>query len=438
MTKIEKAIKSNIYEKAMLFLVFVHCFTFIPFDYIGKATQLLFILGSLPILVTERKRIFKEFAITLLFLAIVSQILSWINSYVYLPEIANELPRIDRLTKLFSFIFIAYWLKGSVKNIYISWWLLVSGFIFTCFFQADFINELSQATKGIRVDFSIKNAQFTSMLSGLTLLISSFTLIEIIRKKPPFEVLKNHNRYIVIALTFLVMLISLALTLISQSRQVWLALLFVAFTIPMIALLVKNSIRKKYVILFYFVITSSILSLGNVDIVKNRLSLESKTVASLISGDWDNIPMTSIGIRVNSWIESTRWIKEHPIIGSDANAIKQVLTQSDKFSDILKEKFGHLHNYHIETLVAYGLLGLTIVYLLYYWVLRTLYDYNKVHSNKDYSDLVIFNITFVVFWFIINNFETFNGRSLGVYTHNIMLGGFYTFYLTEYLNKKGS
>ncbi len=54
-----------------------------------------------------------------------------------MPEFASAMPKLDRLGKLFVFFFIAYWLKGSLKNITFLWFFFIVGFLFAIIMNAD-------------------------------------------------------------------------------------------------------------------------------------------------------------------------------------------------------------------------------------------------------------------------------------------------------------
>ena len=422
------------YKKTMLIAVFFYALCLIPFPSIAKVVYSAFILGSLPLFYIHRNKVFKDPVILILILAIAIQILSWLNSIFYYPGFASGAPKIDRLAKLFSFFLLAYWLKGSSKNVYILWGCLILGFFFGSIIHTpDFFMEITNGYAGRRVDFGIKNSQFTSMFSGIAFLITLFFMRQLYKSKL-FLHSSNTLKVLSLSLLITVSFITVFLLITSQSRQVWLAIFITATLAPLFYLLSFKKSSKKTVFIGYLILSLSVLLVSQSDVIQQRSSGESGTFSSILSGDFDNIPMTSIGIRVNSWIEAASWVKKHPIIGTDSSSIAEVIQQSDKFSENLKGHFGHLHNYHIETLVAYGVIGLLIVYSLYYWVIRSLLISSRKNSNIE--AFLFFSLVFVTFWFVVNFFETFNARRYGVYAQNIMLAGFYTFYLTDSLNRE--
>lgn len=419
------------YASFMLFFTLAFSLLFLATPNVAKVFQVLLIVGSLPIFFYHRDTIFKDPMIKLLGLIIICQLLSWVYSIYYQPDIANSGPKIDRLAKLFSFVFIAYWLKGKISNVYFLWVSLVVGFVLGCIVQGDFIQEILLGFNGERVDFNIKNAQFTSMFAGISLLI----VIHLITQRQ--RLFSTYSEGIVFTLSAILVTLGGLLAfmiIITQSRQVWLALFVTALIAPLYTQYLYPSKKRKTIMASYLAIIILGFSLTQTNIVQERLARESQTIDAILAGDTQNIPMSSMGIRVNSWLEAINWIKKSPWVGHDNAAIGQVIQQSKLFTPELKLMFNHLHNYHIEVLVAYGFLGLTLVYLVYAWLIRSLMI--QKNQNSELTPLLLFSLIFVTYWFIVNCFETFNGRSMGVYVHNVMFAGFYTFYLTNALNNK--
>lgn len=358
-------------------------------------------------------------------------ILSWINSLIYYPELANSGPKIDRLAKLFPFIFMAYWLKGNTRYIYflLSFYLL--SIIIAFVLHPNFYNELVEGINGRRVNFGMKNAQYTSMFGGMGLITCLFALFHFMK----YKIIENSIfKYMSIITLILASLFFTILFIVSQSRQVWFALTVTTLLLPMLISLIYNTKVNKYIYLSYLVILSSIFFILQTDFVKKRSSDELETIETIIDGNFDEIPMTSIGIRINSWVEAYAWIKTNPIFGADENAISEVISRSPKFSKELKQKYQHLHNYHIETLVAYGLLGLLGLYAVYVWLLISLKKAQQFSPHA--KPFLLFASVFLTYWFIVNCFETMSGRGFGVFTHNIMFACCYTFYLTMSINEK--
>lgn len=441
MSILKNTFESKIYNNIMLLSVFMYTFCVIPFPELSDLFRAIFLTGSLGILYIHKKRIYKEPMVIILLMIISIQVLSWLNSLIYIPEFANSSPKIDRLSKLFIFIFMAYWLKGEIKNVYILWSCYVLGFLIGCIVHSDFINEFSSGLQGSRVDFNIKNAQYTSMFSGLSFIFCFFHFILFSFTK---KLTSNINiRVTASMLLFILSILFFTMIVISQSRMVWLAILITITSLPLLFSICSEKIKLKhslfgYVIIFIlmFFIIKEIAPM----IEKRSGQGDMQSIYKIIDLDTNNIPMSSVGIRLNSWIESIPWFNSHPILGLDSNTPGLIISQSKLFSERINENYGiikglsHLHNFHIEMLVSYGIIGLLLIYALYINLPRSLFSIREQLPN---ANLWIFlSLCCITYWLTINAFESFNSRNYGVYSHNVFFAGFYTFYLAIKLDLK--
>jgi O-antigen ligase len=169
----------------------------------------------------------------------------------------------------------------------------------------------------------------------------------------------------------------------------------------------------------YTLLAFVLFSVFQLESVRQRVLNESTVISTLIQGDLDNIPMTSVGIRVNSWLEASKWIAERPILGSDFNAISYVTRTAEKFQTEKLQGFGHLHNYYLEVWVAFGIVGLIFLAVFYREITVNVVN----HHGKEERYLLY---SFLIFWFIISMFESYNHKFLGLYVHTIILAGLYS------------
>ncbi|WP_122033318.1 O-antigen ligase [Aliivibrio sp. EL58] len=433
--------ESKTYSNIMLLSVFMYTFSVVPFPTISDIFRAVFIIGSLGIFYFHRDRIYKEPMVILLFLIILVQVLSWLNSLIYIPELSNSSPKIDRLGKLFLFIFMAYWLKGSIKNVYILWGCYIIGFLMGCIVHSDFIKEFSSGLQGNRIDFNIKNAQYTSMFSGLSFIFCFFHLILLSFTK---NLASNIKIRIIGSITlFILSVLFFTMIVISQSRMVWLAILITITLLPLLFSICSEKIKLKHTLFGYvviFILMFFIIKEIAPMIEKRSGQGDMQSIYKIIDLDTDNIPMSSVGIRLNSWIESIPWFNSHPILGLDSNTPGLIISQSKLFSERINENYGiikglrHLHNFHIEMLVSYGIIGLLLIYALYINLPRSLLSIREQLPN---ANLWIFlSLCCITYWLTINAFESFNSRNYGVYSHNVFFAGLYTFYLAIKLDLK--
>ncbi|KOO12664.1 hypothetical protein AKJ18_22760, partial [Vibrio xuii] len=282
---------------------------------------------------------------------------------------------------------------------------LIAGFVLTILYEGVYNHQFDQAIRWIRVDFELYNAQFTSMIAAIVIMVCLY-LISVVKK--------NKTNYVVVLLA--IILLSLWVLVISQSRQVWLASLIIIAAIPLI---LRKYISVKYNLAFYLILFVSVVGIVNTDFFQKRITPELGTIEKILEGDWENVPMTSWGIRFNSWVEASSWIKDSPIIGASKSAVRQVIQSSELFQSSARTRgFGHLHNYYIETLVAFGFVGVLFI-VSFYTVIS-----QNIMKHSDYSTKV-FYVCFLLFWLIINNFESFNTKGYGLYIHSIIIGSLF-------------
>ena len=427
----EKFYDSKKVKFFMCLLYFLYVFFFFVLPDLSKMFLTFFLLLSLPMFYFKFN-IFKFDPFFCFFLfAILVQIFSWCSSVIYFSEISNTFPKIDRLSKLFSFLFLSYWLHGCKRSVYLLLIFYVLAFILATVISDSFQKDFLRAFNGFRVDFDFKNAQFTSMLSGFSIIVIGFLILNSLT-------IYFRMKKIVLLMYSILLLFSFFVLVASQSRQVWLAIMIILIISPfLICFFYKKAPISNVIILFVFFLGGAAF-LINTDIVKNRIShqtltKESEIIEAVISGKLDEIPSKKNGIRINSWIESFYWIIENPLVGSGPNSIGEVINQSKKFSNQQKKRIKHLHSFHIEILVAYGILGSLVIYGMYYWLIRSLVLAHR--ENPELKMYTVLGICFLIFWVIINFFESFSSRSYGVYVHNIMFGCLYTFYFTQQRKK---
>ena len=422
-------------DNLMLITLIMYSFTAVSFTPVSGLFRGIIIFGTLFLFYFERKFFLKNPIFMLIGAFIIVQILSWINSLIYIPEFANSGPKLERLTKLCLFLGYAYWLKGSMKNVLMLWVAYIIGFLIACIINSDnFILEVIHAYQGYRVDFNIKNSMYTSMFSGVCILLSIGYL------KFKHNYFKLYLLEIISAAIIIGALSFILLT--TQSRQAWLAISVSAVTLPIYYTLIYGlkNINIKFLISICVIIpTLAIILLSNKTIENRTIETENNTISQLINGNLNNIPMTSIGIRINSWIEAIDWFNKHPILGTDTKTSGLVIINSEKFQNATMKKsvikgLRHMHNSYFDALLAYGITGLLLILAMYFYVPYSIYQ-NKL-AIKYYEPLMIIALSLITFWLVINNFESFIFRHYGVFTSNIILASLYTFPLYEIIKNK--
>ncbi|WP_434997462.1 O-antigen ligase family protein [Vibrio scophthalmi] len=417
-SNLKSVLSSKYYDLFMFSSCIVYCFLAMPDFAAGDVFKNIILFGTAPVLYYYCKESNSDKKIVWLFIfSVLIQLASWINSLFVIPYAAKSLPEIKLLANLFLFIPIAFWIGNNSRRRAVLFTTLIVGFIFSIAYDNYYNDSLQLGLLGKRVDFGLYNAQFTTMISAIVIMISSYLL----------TTNKTINKKLAYTIFTLITALSLFSFIISQSRQVWVATLILISLLPIIA---RSKINRKAATVFYIVLSIMITAVFNTNIVQHRLSGDgdSQTVSKILSLNWENIPMTSFGIRFNSWLEASEWIKDNPIIGASKEGVRQVLKTSERFqSTPATSGFGHLHNYYLETLVAFGIVGAFFLICFYTIISQNIFK----HANYPTA---VFYICFLIFWLIINNFESYNSKHYGIYIQSIILGSMFFIPKPKFMN----
>ncbi|MDL4864512.1 O-antigen ligase family protein, partial [Halomonas elongata] len=318
------------------------------------------LLGLVMVLV-QGQGIRSSAALWLLLAAVMVQVLSWTLGYFHHPQWVADNPEVDRLAKLFIFIAVAWWLGGSTRNTLLVWGLAVIGLLLSSVVQGDGLQEWLRGLEGHRVGFGVRNYQHGAMLFGVALLgLAVFA---------PRIVAPGRWRAARISGWCLMFLLAVIAVLIGQTRAVWLAL---ALALPFMLVvwllntrLLGDGRRPNRRCLLVGGGMALLVVLGAGSLLKGpiveRVGKESQVINMLLEGDVEEMPYTSIGIRIHTWQAALEWIQERPLVGWGGTGRSLVIEHTPWLPESVKEVFGHLHNYFLEIWVAYGLIGLALI-----------------------------------------------------------------------------
>ncbi|MCL7939239.1 O-antigen ligase family protein [Halomonas sp. ATCH28] len=362
----------------------------------------------------------------LLLAALLVQTLSWALGAWHHPEWVGDNPKLDRLAKLFIFIAVAWWLGGSTRNTLLVWSLALLGYLVASFTHGDGLQEWLAGLQGQRVGFGIRNLQHGSMLFGVALLgLVVFTT----------RFGRVGGRWVPWRITISLLLIGLCLVgiAIGQTRAVWLAVtlaltsagaLWLGWTLMCSRVSAAHPARPVMLTAGGLLVVVIVLGMVFQGTLTERLSHESSVVADITQGEFDSVPYTSIGIRIHSWRAALEWIAERPLVGWGSEGRSLVMDHTSWLPVEVKERFGHLHNYLLEVWVAYGLLGVLVVFALAVWIGRG--TWLAWRGGVMPNDVALFGAAFFVYWMVVNQFESYNSFGTGVYVHNLVVGGLVT------------
>ncbi|GGX60378.1 O-antigen ligase family protein [Saccharospirillum salsuginis] len=356
----------------------------------------------------------KDRIIQLFFAALLWPVIAFGIHYLQDPETALEYRKMDNLARLFLFVPIAWWLGGNTRTL--GWYLTTafSGLLLACLLDPNLPATLTALAQGKRVDFNILNAQHVALYFSIAFIgLLSVTQLVISSTKSVKDTWKP-------LLYVAGLIICIAVVLGTQTRAAWLALMACA-GIWIIQLGWRYRYKKpggKFLIsVLIFTSISGFIGYQFSDTVVKRIQTEQGTLNHIISGDWENIPYTSIGIRINTWIEATRWIADKPVTGWGGNVRKVIIDQAERFPEWVRDRFGHFHNSYLEFSLAYGLVGLLLLLGVF---TQLLWRINRLdHTSPQW--IKTFSIYSIALLLVMNFFESYFFFWSGIYVITVTL-----------------
>jgi O-antigen ligase len=386
---------------------------------VGDFFQTIMIFGGLAAMFVYRDFFSKNVVFWLLLIGCLIQLVSWFASTMTIPELAQPYPNVKPFSYLMVFLVVAFWLKGSVKRSILTLFAFSIGSLFTLFYYSDFTTQFMNGMHGSRVDFGYRNAQHGSLIIGASFIFVFWWLYVLVPQK-----INKKELAITSLLLFLVFLGALLMML--QSRQSWLALIITIFFSPWLYAFFIDKLSPRKITICYMIILLIGFAIYHIDFVSSRIYAgftHSGDLHNILSGNWREVKDLSIGIRLQTWREAINWFGVHPIFGTGDGSRSLVITQSTVLPEFIKAEFRHLHNSNFETAVSYGIAGIIFTYIL------MIYPVYKTVTSDAPVIIKGVAISFLIYWLIINNFESFLYMRSGQWVFNAFMGAVYTFSL---------
>lgn len=417
--------KTN-YFMLLVCIIYATCMNLVPF--LGRTAEVIILFSIYVIFKRSDYKIFNDSLFRIALLSILVIISSWVNISIIDPKLAAKVPDLRYFLRLFLFIPIAYWLGGNIRNINIILLASATAIILSTFTRGDGLSEWLIGLHGERVDFKIINAQHTTFFMALILLGTiTYYIPTIIKSWGKL----SHTKKAVHTITILILSsLSFVGALISQTRGIWLALSISLLVIAVPYTFKFKQMKKKRIIATILigipVLTTAILYSPLERIFYQRISMENNVFSQFISNGVDNLPYSSIGIRLHSWNEALKWIETRPIIGSGELA-KSAVIQNSNFPEEIKHNFRHLHNYYLETIVCYGFVGLFLLILVYIILSKKIISLWKQY--RELSNLALYCMCAMVLFIFANLFESYNSMWSGWVANNVIFATIYSFHI---------
>ncbi|MBW9264660.1 MAG: O-antigen ligase family protein [Candidatus Thiodiazotropha sp. (ex. Lucinisca nassula)] len=268
--------------------------------------------------------------------------------------------------QLFLFFIPAWWLSQSTYRIPISISLMFSGFALGMITALDG-ETLTQTLQGVRTGLHFGKPiilGFDCAAAILGLMALGMYWIDAKHGTTRRRVALR------LGLTLLAVLFFTQGLIISQSRGVWLAMLF---ALPILFLTLRfagpprqhSPIRLRYPIIGLIVVATVILSV-NWNTISQRIASESNEWSAIVNEGLENAPLGSSSYRLHLWQFGLRKWLERPLFGWGPGTTHALVEAENDIAlqDPPGSSFDHLHNAYLEVVFQLGMLGIVLVALV--------------------------------------------------------------------------
>jgi O-antigen ligase len=372
----------------------------------------------------QRHKLKSDLIFKLLILAIlIPWLLFGINALIDY-ESAIKYRSVNDLLKLFLFLPLAWWIGGSWAGAIRMLTIAFLGLVTAIALDPNLVQSLSMLWSGQRVDFDIHNAQHGALFFGLVILFCICSFSQRVKNEPAVTWVN--------ALLFLAGLVGLIGLVGTQTRAAFLGLFVCGFVALVQRVRQGNLFGQKSMSMakgvLFLVLVAGMLVWFAKEVLPARLAAEKTSIQALLTGNLEELPFSSIGIRVHSWAEALKWIAERPVTGWGLKARSDVIQLGERFpDDIIKAGFGHLHNGYLEILVGFGAVGFVFICVLWGVLLKRI----KLAASND---LYAFALYSSIFFLVLNMFESFFIYWSGEFAISLFMAGGYCQYLARSLD----
>ncbi len=275
------------------------------------------------------------------------------------------------LAQLWLFVVVAWWLGADTRRALWVLGLALAGFVLNFFYRIDAEDVQRVATIG-RSGFGMSALPFG--------LYCSVGVLGLLMLAPRFwgRPRRGTRFYLRLAL-WVVLLLGLSQGLIlSGSRGSWLAMLLLAPPLVWFRLrqwqprAEHKTGRRLAPVIVAVTLIASLFIYGNMDTLKTRFGWEAETIASIARLDPAQVRHdagSSSGVRFHLYRYGWAKWRERPLLGWGPGASEPLI---DAHEIEALHRWNHLHNSYLEVLVRLGLVGLIILAIGVWYLLRAL------------------------------------------------------------------
>lgn len=407
-----------------LLLIFICCrlISDKPADYAGQLLSLLAVVA----LVTWQHPLRRGMLVPLFLAALATQLVTWGLSHALAPELAERSPKLERLAAWFFLIPVALFMGVGQGRVLLWWSIALLALLLTPWLSGQGWSEIARGLAGERVDFGIVNAQHPAMLFGLALLGTTIFL-------PRFRRYTRQRGTPWLLWPYLLLVLVLATgVVITQTRGVWLGLLvtlpgmIVIFSGYMDAERKQSYLRalqnSRWRMRFLALLLALMIPAFFGGIVLERLASEGPLASLDGRSDTQPVLKENISVRLYTWRESLEWIAQRPLFGWGGSGRGEVVEATPELSKQWKRLYGHLHSSYLDTLVNFGFAGLLVLLGLLYWLnSRVMLAWRQASISDDF---LWFWLAFLLYWLVLNMFESYMYYQTGNYAFALICGGY--------------
>lgn len=406
-------------------LAILYAFFGLAFESGGRVVLILLCLILFITCATYNRKAFKQPVLLFIPIAIFIGMTTWLLTNLQVPDIAAQSPRLGGILDKLSFIPLAFVLANAKNRIYLFWGAAICAALAMPWLKGSGLSEIMQALNGRR---SGLGGHIITM--GIIYTIIAFSCLVFFNR-----FCLNNNQLWRWPIWLALLAASFFGIIASQTRAIYLgiALIYTLFFILIITWSIRDWKRNKanatYFItisLVLLVITLTLQHYNYFDALIKKVNSEQSVLWLLITGNIQDIPRNSSGLRIYFWVDAYNWILERPWTGWGESANKHLHAAAGNYFG--QRIFHSIHNDIFEITLSHGLLGLGFYCVLTTWLYRKVLNAWKDQRIKNDS-FIFFNI-FIIFFIFNGQFMSLFYFHETIYLWNIIMAS----YLAKIIN----
>ena len=374
-----------------------------------------------------------SFPALMMYASVFVTLASWLFMQISHPEIARSSPKIVDLLDKFPFVLLAFAIASSKQNVNIFLMVAALATLLLPWTLGNGLNDIVSALEGRRIGFG-RNPIRVSATYALVLI----GMLVFFRRL----VIPGAFSWWRFSLWVLLFFVFMFLFLAGRSRGPMLAFGFVSFGLVIYLLYSSRRImfsifrRSKaffiVVFVFLFLFMAAALALYKsvaTDMVK-KTAHESIAVSAFLDGRYHDIPDTSVGYRLQFIVAGFKWGSERPFFGWGYRGGQVAIDKEEIAFDYDHYSYNQLHNGYMELWLRYGLLGVLLFFSLMVWMIRMASI--KASRGEMGVDYFVFFLGFLVFYAIVNLFDSFLFIRDGIYMFDVVMAAIFSFFVKDF------